>query len=458
MCKVEDISNITPCSENLLLCSRTLWQYGDWDSLVKLNVATLENHPDRAIIALFISAGYQQTGDMLLTKRFVHLAQDWNCDSTLIKQILVAGTYNTLGKIAALLKQEQRSRKYFETALSIGMPSGDIKLLAQARMKLQCNQIKRSTIIESACITKSSQFSTCIVPFDSDVPDLSIAQAEVATYRQNYTEAARCWLNVACVLGQNTPQNIYDRLSEAYAKINDFGGTEEENKCWGDKDKHNILANIHQILEPDLYLEIGVDQGISLSLAKCNAIGIDPRPQLNLTSLLGEKTKIITTSSDNFFSNLASIALPQPPDLVFIDGMHLFEFALRDFINVERFASPTTLVVIDDIHPCHPAQAERVRRTGSWTGDVWKLHKILREYRPELIILDLNAFTTGLLLVAGLDSGNSILTDSYEEIIRCYAGDIVPPANVLERKDSIASCDVKVDRLLTELKSARKTV
>jgi hypothetical protein len=66
--------------------------------------------------------------------------------------------------------------------------------------------------------------------------------------------------------------------------------------------------------------------------------------------------------------------LQPPPDLVFIDGMQLFEFALRDLINVERHAAPQTLVAIDDIYPCHPTQAERQRRSGAWTGDIWKVH------------------------------------------------------------------------------------
>ncbi len=66
------------------------------------------------------------------------------------------------------------------------------------------------------------------------------------------------------------------------------------------------------------------------------------------------------------------------PDLCFIDGMHLFEYALRDFMNVERCAAPGAIVVIDDIFPNHPAQGQRERRTRAWTGDVWRLVETLR--------------------------------------------------------------------------------
>jgi hypothetical protein len=121
--------------------------------------------------------------------------------------------------------------------------------------------------------------------------------------------------------------------------------------------------------------------------------------------------------------------------------MHLFEFALRDFINVERYSKTSTLVVIDDIHPCHPSQALRWRKSDAWTGDVWKLYAILKEWRPDLHIIDVDANTTGLLFIVGLDSNNHSLAQCYDNILNKYKSvDRVPDA-ILNRNHAISSDD-----------------
>jgi len=163
-------------------------------------------------------------------------------------------------------------------------------------------------------------------------------------------------------------------------------------------------AWLHRWLQPALYLEIGVDQGVSLACASGPAIGVDPRPELKLKAELPPTAHIVPSSSDAFFATQADALLHPAPELAFIDGMHLFEFALRDLLHTETHMAPWGLIVIDDIFPCHSVQAHRRRRSSSWTGDVWKLLPILRQIRPDLTLLCLNAHTTGLLLIAGLDA------------------------------------------------------
>jgi hypothetical protein len=52
-----------PYDENLLERSRTQWQFGDWDSLAKIDREMLQHHPDRAKLALLATAGQLQTGE-----------------------------------------------------------------------------------------------------------------------------------------------------------------------------------------------------------------------------------------------------------------------------------------------------------------------------------------------------------------------------------------------------------
>lgn len=169
--------------------------------------------------------------------------------------------------------------------------------------------------------------------------------------------------------------------------------------------RHEFLAQLHTYLRPRGYLEIGVLFGDSLRLAKCPAIGIDPNPQLryHLPSY-----QVITATSDEFFDERVQSQLLMEwwgahLDLAFIDGMHLFEYALRDFLNVEKYSNPRTVVVFDDVLPRNQHEAAREQCPGDWTGDVWKVPRLLSLYRPELEILLVDTEPTGTALVWKLD-------------------------------------------------------
>ena len=291
---------------------------------------------------------------------------------------------------------------------------------------------------------------------------LLITEAERCTSLGDHREAIQRWQDIASLLGPATPDAVYLQLSAAYAANRaGFGGSKEENALWGDAKKHEVLAWLHRWLQPVLYLEIGVDRGISLACANGQAIGVDPRPELHLSVDLLPTARILASSSDAFFAQQAATLLKPAPELAFIDGMHLFEFALRDLLNTERHMAPWGLVVLDDIYPCHPIQAHRRRCSGSWTGDVWKLLPILRSERPDLIILCLNSHTTGLLLIAGLDAdgsggGNASLAEAALELVRHWRPIAAPPAEVLFRHGAIPSNHPLVLELLQLLLEARR--
>jgi Methyltransferase domain len=201
------------------------------------------------------------------------------------------------------------------------------------------------------------------------------------------------------------------------------------------------LRLIHERLHPRVYVEIGIRHGFSLGLAQCDTIvGIDPQPELRVE--LSKRAHIAEMTSDAFFaSDDCAAILGQPIDFAFIDGMHLFEFALRDFINVERRASRSGIVAFDDVFPNHPIQARRQRESGVWTGDVWKMLACLRKYRQDLRLLTIDTTPTGMLLASNLDPENDVLRRNYDAIVAEYARDLDVPSRILARDGAMSPSD-----------------
>lgn len=230
-------------------------------------------------------------------------------------------------------------------------------------------------------------------------------------------------------------------------------GLPEEEVTGGDGHYQNTLRQLHEVLEPRLYLEIGVRHGQSMALSKCPSVGVDPAPDIRGT--LPASVELITKTSDEFFETLPKDKFPHAPDLIFIDGMHLFEYVLRDFMHAERLSAPHTLIVIDDILPNHPSQAARNRHTRVWTGDVWKIHDCLRTYRPDLTLLPLNTTPSGLLLVAGLDPKNRVLWERYNAIHKNYTKSDKVPKDVIARTGVASSTTPAIGAIAEFLKQAR---
>jgi hypothetical protein len=205
--------------------------------------------------------------------------------------------------------------------------------------------------------------------------------------------------------------------------------------------RHEFLAALHDLLRPKVYLEVGVHEGASLALAVHSevAIGIDPKP---LTTSVGNQN-IYTMTSDVYFAgppNGPAPSLHLPIDLAFIDGSHLFEDALRDFINIERHCGPKSVVVFDDVLPYNQAIAERIQPAGDWTGDVWKVWSVLEDYRPDLGVYAVDTFPTGTLVVLGFKGEQDCsagLPQSYDKIVSDWSEDDAVPGYVLRRDNAL---------------------
>jgi tetratricopeptide (TPR) repeat protein len=181
-----------------------------------------------------------------------------------------------------------------------------------------------------------------------------------------------------------------------------------------------IISMFHSHLRPRTYLEIGVETGESIARARreTRSIGIDPEPKI--TKQLAPGASIRATTSDEYFAahDVRGDFGGLPIDLAFIDGMHQFEFALRDFMNIERHCTSRSTILIHDCYPLSRHTAERERRTNFWSGDIWRLILILRKYRPDLRVNVIATAPTGLGVVRGLDPASRVLQEHQEEIVR----------------------------------------
>ena len=188
-------------------------------------------------------------------------------------------------------------------------------------------------------------------------------------------------------------------------------------------DYRRVLERMHACLQPASYVEIGVETGASLVLANppTVAVGIDPRPRL----LAPPRTvcKIFPLASDDYFArrDLRRDLEADRVGLAFIDGLHTFDQALRDLVNIERCADAGTVVLIHDCLAVDALTAERERKTAFWSGDVWKLMPILREFRPDLQVFTIATGPTGLGVVTGLDPQSTVLADHFDRIAATWA-------------------------------------
>lgn len=187
----------------------------------------------------------------------------------------------------------------------------------------------------------------------------------------------------------------------------------------------DFFRDLHEAILFDWYLEIGSRKGDSFAPVRGKTIAVDPYFRLRRHVMNVKRTLLLCqTTSDEFFADDALGRLGIQLSFSFLDGMHLFEYLLRDFMNTEAHSRPDGVIAMHDCCPFTTAMTTRDLENlprGAWTGDVWKLIPILRDYRPDLTIRVLDAAPTGLVLVSGLDPQNRVLQENYDDIIARFS-------------------------------------
>ena len=180
----------------------------------------------------------------------------------------------------------------------------------------------------------------------------------------------------------------------------------------------DVLRRIHAHLKPRTYVEIGIERGDSLKLVSpaTQVLGVDPKPQLRFVP--GPNVRIYSETSDEFFArhDVRAELGGLPVDLAFIDGLHHFEYALRDFMNLERLAAPGSTIIVDDCFPHDRRTAQRERAITFWSGDVWKVVVLLKRDRPDLALHTVATPPTGMCIVRKLDPGSRFIADNLKRL------------------------------------------
>ena len=148
---VEDVAfrsapEVTVHDQHLIERSVTQWQFGDWPSLVLIRQETIEQHPERAKLALLVATANAQQGFTDAAREYAELAKKWGCPREIIARILIAGTYNSIGRAAAMSDDDKLTLNFFDLSLSTGNPGGTVGMMLHARIDEQYRQLGLPTV------------------------------------------------------------------------------------------------------------------------------------------------------------------------------------------------------------------------------------------------------------------------------------------------------------------------
>ena len=122
---------------------------------------------------------------------------------------------------------------------------------------------------------------------------------------------------------------------------------------------------------PRTYLEIGVDLGVNIRLIDAEIKdGVDPNPKSPCNHIM---------TSDKFFSTNV-----KKYDVIFIDGLHIYEQVYKDLANALKFIKPNGMIIMHDCNPVTEWQQRDVFDGGTWFGTTWKAFVRMRMEREDL--------------------------------------------------------------------------
>jgi hypothetical protein len=169
-------------------------------------------------------------------------------------------------------------------------------------------------------------------------------------------------------------------------------------------DRSDVIQYLINKKKYKRYLEIGVFNGeVFFKIKAPHKYAVDPvfrfvretKYKMMFKNVSNANAKYFTKTSDDFFKNDSpKLFSKRKIDICFIDGMHEFDFVLRDTLNTLKYLDDNGVIILHDCNPltadAEVSYAEWKKRgfAAEWNGDVWKIIVYLRS-----LVDDINVFT-----------------------------------------------------------------
>lgn len=136
-------------------------------------------------------------------------------------------------------------------------------------------------------------------------------------------------------------------------------------------------------------------------------------------------------TSDEFFAQNSN-----KYDIIFIDGLHVFDQVYRDITNSLKCLNQDGTIVVHDCNPKKEITQRSARASNIWHGDVWKAILKLRMERQDITLYTIDA-----------DEGCAVIQKGRQKLF-----------NPLDTKDGVYTFSFfeKNRKKILNLKSARK--
>ena len=158
-----------------------------------------------------------------------------------------------------------------------------------------------------------------------------------------------------------------------------------------------VVRQLCRLYDDARYLEVGVWRGATFDkVPAARKVAVDPDVRLSPPPAERDEpgTEFHEVTSDDYFARI--VGRDEQFDVVFLDGLHVYEQTLRDLMNTLDHLQPDGVVVVDDTHPpthlCslpdrdhYFAVRDYLGETDKrWMGDIYKLVWFVQTFCPHL--------------------------------------------------------------------------